>query len=49
MAPHLDKIARRRLNEIGFDYDHGTGHGIGYFSGVHELPVGITSDNKIIF
>ncbi|XP_047476476.1 xaa-Pro aminopeptidase 1-like [Penaeus chinensis] len=32
----LDVLARRHLYEIGLDYRHGTGHGIGMFLGVHE-------------
>ena len=34
----LDILARKSLNEIGCDYDHGTGHGIGSFLSVHEGP-----------
>lgn len=34
----LDSIARRPLWEIGCDYDHGTGHGVGSFLAVHEGP-----------
>lgn len=34
----LDVIARRPLWEAGLDYDHGTGHGVGSFLGVHEGP-----------
>ena len=34
----LDYLARQSLNEIGCDYDHGTGHGIGSFLSVHEAP-----------
>jgi len=34
----LDAIARRPLWEIGLDYDHGTGHGVGSFLAVHEGP-----------
>lgn len=33
-----DLLARRYLFEIGLDYPHGTGHGIGLFSQVHEQP-----------
>ncbi|ROT71136.1 hypothetical protein C7M84_010564, partial [Penaeus vannamei] len=32
----LDVLARRHLYEVGLDYRHGTGHGIGMFLGVHE-------------
>ncbi|NVJ96913.1 MAG: aminopeptidase P family protein [Alphaproteobacteria bacterium] len=34
----LDAIARRPIWEAGLDYDHGTGHGVGAFLGVHEGP-----------
>ena len=34
----LDSLARISLQEIGCDYDHGTGHGIGSFLSVHEGP-----------
>jgi Xaa-Pro aminopeptidase len=34
----LDALARRALWEKGLDYDHGTGHGVGSYLGVHEGP-----------
>ena len=34
----LDILARRPLWEIGLDYDHGTGHGVGSYLSVHEGP-----------
>ncbi|MEM9704883.1 MAG: aminopeptidase P family protein [Pseudomonadota bacterium] len=34
----LDALARRPLWDIGLDYDHGTGHGVGSYLGVHEGP-----------
>jgi Xaa-Pro aminopeptidase len=34
----LDLLARAPLWEEGLDYDHGTGHGVGTFLGVHEGP-----------
>lgn len=39
----LDKIARVPLVEYGYDYPHGTGHGVGYISHVHEPLVNISS------
>ena len=43
----LDPIARKSLQEINCDYDHGTGHGIGSFLSVHEGPQKIAkSQNK---
>jgi Xaa-Pro aminopeptidase len=38
----LDILARKPLWEVGLDYDHGTGHGVGSFLGVHEGPQGIS-------
>ncbi len=35
---HLDALARQYLWAEGFDYDHGTGHGVGVYLGVHEGP-----------
>lgn len=34
----LDAIARVALWAKGLDYDHGTGHGVGSYLGVHEGP-----------
>jgi Xaa-Pro aminopeptidase len=34
----LDALARLSLWEAGLDYDHGTGHGVGAYLGVHEGP-----------
>ncbi len=34
----LDALARRALWEVGLDYDHGTGHGVGNYLSVHEGP-----------
>lgn len=34
----LDALARQYLWQAGLDYDHGTGHGVGCFLGVHEGP-----------
>lgn len=35
---NLDVLARIPLWENGLDYDHGTGHGVGYLLNVHEGP-----------
>ncbi|MEM7328849.1 MAG: aminopeptidase P family protein [Pseudomonadota bacterium] len=35
---HLDVLARHALWMAGLDYDHGTGHGVGVYLGVHEGP-----------
>ncbi len=34
----LDVLARHALWQMGLDYDHGTGHGVGSYLGVHEGP-----------
>jgi len=38
----LDVIARQHLWNVGLNYLHGTGHGIGSFLNVHEGPMGIS-------
>lgn len=35
---NLDVLAREPLWENGLDYNHGTGHGVGYLLNVHEGP-----------
>ncbi|HRJ11924.1 MAG TPA: aminopeptidase family protein P, partial [Alphaproteobacteria bacterium] len=39
----LDTLARQYLWEVGLDYDHGTGHGVGSFLSVHEGPQSISN------
>jgi Xaa-Pro aminopeptidase len=34
----IDAVARTALWRAGMDYDHGTGHGVGSYLGVHEGP-----------
>ena len=43
----IDKKARKPLKEINLDYGHGTGHGVGFFSNVHEGPQSISKFNSI--
>ena len=38
---HLDTLARQYLWHHGYDYEHGTGHGVGSYLNVHEGPQGI--------
>lgn len=38
---NLDYVAREPLWREGLNFDHGTGHGIGYLLNVHERPNGI--------
>ena len=41
LGSHLDAMARRPLWELGLDYNHGTGPGVGYLMNVHEGPQSI--------
>ncbi|NKB20214.1 MAG: M24 family metallopeptidase [Alphaproteobacteria bacterium] len=34
----LDSLARQPLWDVGLDFEHGTGHGVGAYLGVHEGP-----------
>ena len=45
----IDQSARKFLRDINLDYPHGTGHGVGYFSNVHEGPQAISRGNKVKF
>lgn len=38
MGENLDMLARTPLWEAGLDFNHGTGHGVGFVLGVHEGP-----------
>ena len=42
----VDIVARKFLKQIGLDYAHGTGHGVGYYMNVHEGPQAISKNNK---
>lgn len=41
----LDAMARRSLWDVGLNYGHGTGHGVGSYLNVHEYPPLISSTN----
>ena len=43
----IDENARKPLKNIGLDYPHGTGHGVGYFLNVHEGPQSLSKKNKV--
>ena len=43
----IDFRARKYLKKDGLDYAHGTGHGVGFFSNVHEGPQAITKNNNL--
>lgn len=42
----LDAFARQFLWQHGFDYDHGTGHGVGHFLSVHEGPQRVAKNSN---
>ena len=45
----LDPLARRYLIKSGLDYEHGTGHGVGFFLNVHEGPQSISKNSNVKF
>ena len=44
----IDTFARQHLWAAGLDYDHGTGHGVGAYLGVHEGPQRIGVGDTIV-
>ena len=44
----IDAIARRPLWDYGFDFAHGTGHGVGHVLSVHEGPQCISSRRSTV-
>ncbi len=46
---HLDALARAPLWSAGFDYAHGTGHGVGAYLGVHEGPQSLSRRSTVAF
>ncbi len=42
----LDNVVRKKLTNVGLNYNHGTGHGVGYLSNVHETPPSISKLSK---
>jgi len=45
----IDILARHALWQVGLNYAHGTGHGVGAFLSVHEGPAGISPRYTIPF
>ena len=43
----IDIDARRFLRKNNQDYNHGTGHGVGFFLNVHEGPQAISKQNSV--
>lgn len=44
----LDILARQPLWDVGLDYEHGTGHGVGSYLGVHEGPQRISKQPSAV-
>lgn len=44
----LDSLARQYLWEVGTDYAHGTGHGVGSYLNVHEGPQSISKRGSTV-
>ena len=47
-GPHIEGFARRALWDVGLDYDHGTGHGVGSYLSVHEGPAGLSRAARLV-
>lgn len=45
----IDNLTRAPLWQDGKDYGHGTGHGVGCFSSVHESGIGLSSRSSQAF
>ncbi len=43
----IDILARQALWQVGLNYGHGTGHGVGYFLNVHEGPQSISPKSTV--
>ena len=46
LGKEIDCVARVSLWENEMDYPHGTGHGVGFYSNVHEGPISISRTNS---
>ncbi|GAA3543018.1 aminopeptidase P family protein [Zobellella aerophila] len=44
----LDALARMPLWQQGYNFDHGTGHGVGHFLSVHEGPQRISPKGSMV-
>ena len=45
---YIDKKCREVMLENNMDFTHATGHGIGYFSSVHEGPISISPRSNVL-
>lgn len=44
----LDILARKPLWDLGLNYGHGTGHGVGFYMNVHEGPMRISPGGSTV-
>ena len=42
----MDVLARMNLWQVGLDFKHGTGHGVGSYLNVHEGPIGVSRNSR---
>ena len=49
LSYEIDTLARKPLLEQGYNYNHGTGHGVGAFLSVHESGAGIGAESNLKF
>lgn len=45
----MEMLGRRALWEVGLNYGHGTGHGVGNYFGVHECASDIFLNSFVIY
>jgi Xaa-Pro aminopeptidase len=49
LSHEIDALARKPLLEQSYNYNHGTGHGVGAFLSVHESGAGIGAESNLKF
>ena len=47
IGKEIDNRARKFLKKEGLNYNHGTGHGVGFFLNVHEGPQSLSKYNIV--
>ncbi len=49
IGKEIDAVARKPLHDVGLDYAHGTGHGVGCYLCVHETAANISPKGQRAF
>ena len=49
VGSRLDSFARASLWQVGLNYPHGTGHGVGAFLNVHEGMLNMTQPKRLSY